>query len=73
MLERQLDGRDYLAGKFTLADIFFAPTLYYVSTLPEGAQILTASPRLRAFLARIAARAAYKATFPPPIPSRVTA
>lgn len=73
VLERQLDGRDYLAGEFTLADIFFAPTLHYVSTLPEGTQLFAASPRLTTFLARIASRPAFKATFPPPILSRVAA
>jgi len=73
VLERRLDGRDYLAGEFTLADIFFSPTLHYLSTLPEGAQMLAASPRVTAFLARIASRPAFKATFPPPLPARAAA
>ncbi len=73
VLERQLDGRDYLAGEFTLADIFFGPTLHYVSGLPEAAQMLAASPRLATYLARLSARSAFKATFPPPLPARVAA
>jgi glutathione S-transferase len=27
MLDRELDGREYLAGSFSLADIAFAPTV----------------------------------------------
>jgi glutathione S-transferase len=70
VLERQLNGRAYLIGQFTLADIFFAPTLYYASTLPEGAEMVTASMRLTAYLARVTSRQAFKATLPPPLPAR---
>jgi glutathione S-transferase len=73
VLERQLNGRAYLTGKFTLADIFFTPTLYYASTLPEGAEMVAASMRLTAYLARITSRPAFKATLPPPIPVRAAA
>jgi glutathione S-transferase len=65
VLERQLNGRAYLTGHFTLADIFFAPTLYYASTLPEGSEMITFSLRLTAYLARLTSRPAFKATLPP--------
>jgi glutathione S-transferase len=73
VLERQLAGRDFLIGDFTLADIFFAPTLHYVSTLPEGGPMIAAAPRLAGYLARLASRPAFKATFPPPLPARAAA
>ncbi|MBV9835131.1 MAG: glutathione S-transferase family protein [Alphaproteobacteria bacterium] len=73
ILERQLDGRDYLLGDFSQADIFFAPLLHYLSALPEGGRIVAAAPRVAAYVARLSARAAFKATFPPPLPGREAA
>lgn len=73
ILERQLDGRDYLLGSLTLADIFFAPLLHYLKSLPEGARIVAAAPRVSAYIARMSARPAFKATFPPPLPGREAA
>jgi glutathione S-transferase len=73
ILERQLDGGDYLLGSFSLADIFFAPLLHYVNTLPEGARIVAAAPRVAAHVARMAVRPAFKASFPPPLPGREAA
>ena len=69
VLDRQLEGREFLAGEFTLGDIFFGPILHYAKTLPEGEQLFAASPRLMEYLARLAARPAFKATFPPPLPA----
>jgi glutathione S-transferase len=69
VLEAQLAEHDFIAGEFTLADIFFGPTLHYVSKLPEGAQMFAGSPRLTAFVARVASRPAFRATFPPPLPA----
>ncbi|MGE0422624.1 MAG: glutathione S-transferase family protein [Reyranellaceae bacterium] len=73
VLERQLDGRDYLLGALSLADIFFAPLLHYVHSLPEGAGLIAASPRVAAYVARLSARPAFKATLPPPLPGREAA
>lgn len=72
-LEKQLDGRDYLLGGFSLADLFFAPLLHYVNAMPEGGKMIAASPRVAAYVARLAARPAFKATFPPPLPGREAA
>ena len=73
ILDRQLDGRDHLAGVFSLADIFFAPLLHYVNGLPEGKQMVAASPRVATYVARMTARPPFKATFPPPLPGRAAA
>lgn len=70
ILERRLEGRAFLAGDFSLADIFFAPTLHYANTLPEAARMIAAAPRVAGWLARLSARPAFKATFPPPLPER---
>jgi len=72
-LERQLDGRDYLLGGFSVADLFYGPLLFYVSTLPEGGKMIADSPRVAAYLARMQARPSFKATFPPPLPGRKAA
>lgn len=73
ILEKKLDGRDYLADVFTLADIFFAPTLHYIGGLPEGKDMLGRALRVTAFLERISARPSFKATFPPPLSARAAA
>ena len=64
ILEKRLDGRDYLAGDFTLADIFFAPTLHYVSVLPEGSDMMARAPRVTALLARAAERPGIQGDLP---------
>ncbi|MCW5682706.1 MAG: glutathione S-transferase family protein, partial [Xanthobacteraceae bacterium] len=51
ILDRQLDGRDFIAGDYSLADIFFAPTLHYANALPEAARMIAAHPRVAAWLA----------------------
>jgi glutathione S-transferase len=73
VLERQLEGRDFLLGAFCLADAYFGPLLHYVSGLPEGARMIGASPRVAAYLARLAARPSFKATVPPPFAARAAA
>jgi glutathione S-transferase len=73
VLERQLGGGPHVAGAFGLADIFYAPLVHYVSQLPEGGRLVAASPNLAAWLERMRGRAAFQATFPPPMPGRVAA
>lgn len=57
-MEHRLDGRDYLAGPFTYADIAFYMAQFFAARhtvpMPAGAQ------RLRAWRARIARRAAVR-------------
>jgi len=73
ILGRQLQGRDYLLGGFSLADAFFGPLLHYVNSLPEGARMIAASPNVAAYVARVSARPSFKATFPPPFAARAAA
>jgi glutathione S-transferase len=71
ILQRELSGRDYLAGDgFTLADMFLLPLLDYLRQMPESSQIMATTPAVGAWLARIAARPAVAATVPPPMPGR---
>jgi glutathione S-transferase len=73
VLDRRMEPRDYVAGAFSLADLFFGPVLHYVNTLPEGARMIAAAPHVSAYLDRLSSRAAFKATFPPPLPGREAA
>ena len=70
VINGQLEKQDYLAGLFTVADIFFGPLLHYVGLFPEGARMIAAHPRVSAYFARLQARDAFKATFPPPMPAK---
>ncbi len=73
IVDRQLDGRDHLAGPFSLADIYFAPQLHYARALPEASRIIAGLPRLAAYITRLTERPAFKATIPPPLPARSAA
>ena len=73
ILEKQLAGRDYIAGDFSFADLLYPPQLHYLNSLPEGSGLVAASPNVSSYLARMSERPAFKATFPPPMPSRAAA
>jgi glutathione S-transferase len=73
VLDRQLDGRSWIAGDFSFADIIFAPMLHYAGELPEGGAAIAAAPHVAAWQLRMQARASFKATFPPPLPARAAA
>ena len=53
MLERGLEGRDYLAGDYSIADMCCWP---WINKYPENGGGLDGFPRLAAWHARIAAR-----------------
>jgi glutathione S-transferase len=53
MVDRQLEGRDYVAGSFTLADIVLGPYLHRWSALPVARAPM---PRLEAWYARLRER-----------------
>jgi glutathione S-transferase len=59
VLEGALDGRDWLEGEFSIADIAYLPHLTY---LIEGGFELAPYPRLAAWLDRLAARPAWRRT-----------
>jgi glutathione S-transferase len=56
-IEGRLDGREYLADRFTIAEVSIAPTLANAAMLSID---LARFPRTSAWLGRIAARPAWK-------------
>ncbi len=59
VLEKGLEGKDYLAGDFSLADICFAPYLQYLSDMGI-AKGVTSRPNVAAWWARISARPSWQ-------------
>jgi glutathione S-transferase len=55
MLERELDGREYLGGAFTMADVAFAPTVLQLDKL--GIRVEASQTNLKSWINRLAARA----------------
>jgi glutathione S-transferase len=71
LLDKAVAKTGYLAGSsFTLADINLLPILYYVQRCPEGAEMVKAAPNLASYFARHAERPSFKASTPPPPPSK---
>ncbi|HVV88777.1 MAG TPA: glutathione S-transferase family protein [Kofleriaceae bacterium] len=57
---------EWLTGPtLTLADLFLAPILTYVSMFPEGQAVLEHAPNLRRFQKAISARKSFVETVPP--------
>jgi glutathione S-transferase len=54
MLERELDGKEFLAGEFGLADIAFAPTVLQLEKL--GVRVDSAHANVKSWINRLAAR-----------------
>ncbi len=62
---------DYLVGdKFTLADAFVTPIVYYAASAPESGELIKNSPVLSAYLAKQMAHPSVRDTVPPPFPGR---
>jgi glutathione S-transferase len=62
-LSRLLGSKDYLAAEqMTLADILVAPQLDFLAATPEWAPLTAACANLVSWLARMNARASFKAT-----------
>jgi glutathione S-transferase len=59
VLEQGLDGREWLEGTFTVADIAYAPHLWLVA---EGGYDFSGTPQVKAWLDRLWARAAWRRT-----------
>jgi glutathione S-transferase len=71
LLDRELGTRDYLAGDtFTLADAFLLPIIHYMRLMPEGGELVKASPNVAAWFDRVVARPSGRETVPPPMPGR---
>ena len=54
------------SDRFTAADCFIAPILFYVSMFPEGKEHLEKQDALNAYYGRLSERESFKATAPPP-------
>ena len=61
-LERELAGRDYFAGEFSLADISFVPPLANLER--AGFSIPDEFPRLKAWWKRMKSRPSFDASWP---------
>ncbi len=65
LLDKGLDGKDWLAGSFSLADLMVAPVVSTGSLFPEGGQILDRFGNLRRWLTAIEQRDSGKVLYPP--------
>jgi glutathione S-transferase len=71
LLDKAVAKTGYLAGGgFTLADINLLPILHYVQRFPEGAEMVKSAKSLSAYFARHSERPSFKASTPPPLPSK---
>lgn len=62
-LEKQLEGREYLAGEFSLADIAYAGNFIRLREMEEkGYASLEKYPRVVAWISRVEERDSYKAS-----------
>jgi GST-like protein len=62
-LERQLEGRRYLVGEYTLADIAHAGNFHRLRGLEEGGDLsLHEYPNVTAWMGRVEGRESYKAS-----------
>lgn len=65
ILERGYDKQAWLAGEaISIADLFVMPVLAYLERMPEGPQLLAATPQIRRALAAMRARPSFLATEP---------
>lgn len=65
-LEKALGESDFIAGgALSLADLFAAPVVFYVSLTPEGQGIMPKFPAVGSWLERMQSRPSFAATQPP--------
>ena len=67
VLEATLDGRDYLSGSFSLADVCYAPFTCELETARLG-ELVAGRPRVHAWISRLKARPSIRATGAPSLP-----
>jgi glutathione S-transferase len=56
VLEKSLEGQEWLAGRFSLAEVSFMPELESVAALPQVADVITRRPNVHAWFQRIRSR-----------------
>jgi glutathione S-transferase len=62
-LEHQLEGREYLAGEYTLADIAHAGNFHRLRVLAESGEVpLHKYPNVMAWMGQVESRESYKAS-----------
>jgi glutathione S-transferase len=62
-LEHQLEGREYLVGQYTLADIVHAGNFHRLRVLAKGGDVpLQKYPNIVAWMERVESRESYKAS-----------
>ena len=70
LIDRGLEGRDWLAGEFSLADMFLAPIMFYLGNAPESAEATGSSANIQRVGAAMKARSSFTNTMPPPPPGQ---
>ena len=60
VLDKQLSTGEYVAGEFTLVDIFLSTYFAYFSNTPEGKQVLEQYPNIAAWWTRLSGRPAWQ-------------
>jgi len=71
LLDKAVAKTGHLAGSsFTLADINLMPILYYIQRFPKGSGMVQSAKHLSAYFACHSERPSFKATIPPPFPTR---
>lgn len=60
VLEKALEGREWLAGSFSLAEINLMPELESYNSLPQIADVITSRPNLERWFQRIRSRPAWQ-------------
>jgi len=68
LLDRAVAGGHLAAGRFTLADAYAIPILYYLRMLPESGAMLARTKSLGGYLAKHLERPSVRDTIPPPLP-----
>ncbi|MHA1571807.1 MAG: glutathione S-transferase family protein [Alphaproteobacteria bacterium] len=67
ILNAAIDGRNHVVGSsLTIADLFVAPIMTYVSRMPEGPTVLEGLPHIHMAGETMIKRQSYTQTLPPP-------
>ncbi len=70
LIDQGLEGRDWLAGDFSLADLFVAPIMFYLGNFPESGEAMAGSKNIQRVGAAMKERASFNNTMPPPPPDQ---
>ncbi len=68
LIDSALEGREWLAGDLSCADLFLAPIMFYLGNAPESAAAMESSTNIQRVGAAMHGRASFINTMPPPPP-----